>query len=161
MTRHDHKEPLYRKVNTRARNHRHPTGPDYRHQRNTKRENADVATEVKRGAMKQGVKRGLDYTPLFRFLLSKAGEEWGPVYREARIRLDREDPIFWLVARTDADKKPFVRCGEASYYSGLYVDPQGRLALVDPGFTRHNLEPSCECCTHTFNGQPVTRKFRG
>src|SRR6201996_7794613 len=32
------KEPLYRRVNTQARNVRHDHGGDYRHQRNTKRE---------------------------------------------------------------------------------------------------------------------------
>lgn len=160
MDRHARKEPLYRTVNTRAHNHGHPTGPDYCRQRNTKREKSDVADGVTRGKMRRGVKRGLDYTPLFRFLISKVGEEWRAVYQEAQGRLDREDPIFWLVARTEVDRKPYVRCGEASYYSGLYVDQQGKLALVAPDLKNEDLEPSCGCCTHTFNGAPFVRKFR-
>jgi len=160
MNHHERKDPLYRKVNTRARNHHHRTGPDYRHQRNTKREKAAVEAEVKRGKMSQGTRRGLDYTPLFRFLISKVGEEWSVVYQEARARLDREDPIFWLVARSDAEKKPFVRIGEASYYSGLFIDQQGRLARVDPDLTNDDIEPLCGCCTHTFNGLPFSRLFQ-
>jgi len=43
--------------------------------------------------------RGLDYTPLFFFLLSKIGQHWDEVYSEAISRLDRPDPIFWMVAQ--------------------------------------------------------------
>lgn len=161
MDRQNRKEPLYRKVNTRTRGHRHPTGSDYRHQRNTKREKSDVEAGVTRGKMKQGVLRGLDYTPLFRFLLSKVGEDWGPIYQEVRSRLDREDPIFWLVARTERDRKPYVRCSESSFYSGLYIDEHGKLALVAPHLRNEDLEPSCACCTHTFNGVPLKRTFDG
>jgi hypothetical protein len=88
--RHARKAPLYRKVNTRARFHRHRTGPDYRHQRKSKREKIAAEAEVKRGTMKQGVKRGLDYTPLFRFLLKNVGKDWAPVYQEAQSRLDKD-----------------------------------------------------------------------
>lgn len=107
-----------------------------------------------------GRRRGLDYTPLFRFLLSRIGENWDEVYGEAVSRLDRPDPIFWMVARTDDEKRPFVGIGESSYYSGLFVDAGNRLALVDPHLRVEQMEPSCACCTHTFNGVPFVRKFR-
>ena len=47
-------------------------------------------------------------------------------------RLNRSEPIFWLVASCDAEKQPFVRIGGNSFYSGLYVDENTRLSLVDP-----------------------------
>jgi hypothetical protein len=105
------------------------------------------------------MRRGLDYTPLFRFLLSRVGDDWDDVYRAALSRLDREEPIFWLVARSVPDRMPQVRIGESSYYSGLYVDENNRLAVVDPLLRVENMEPSCACCTHTFNGMTFTRKY--
>ncbi|TGP19151.1 MULTISPECIES: hypothetical protein [unclassified Mesorhizobium] len=48
---------------------------------------------------------------------------------------------------------------ENSYYSGLYVDEDNRLALVDPGLRPEDMKPSCSCCTHTFNGEPFTREY--
>lgn len=58
------KQPLYRKVNTQTHNVRHRVGGNYRDQRN-----ADEPSP----AMTQGVRRGRDFTPLFRFLLSRVG----------------------------------------------------------------------------------------
>jgi hypothetical protein len=156
--RHARKAPLYRKVNTRARFHRHRTGPDYRHQRKSKREKIAAEAEVKRGTMKQGVKRGLDYTPLFRFLLKNVGKDWAPVYQEAQSRLDKEDAIFWMVARREKDRQPYFVSGEASYFSGLYVADDGKLAVVDPNLKNEGLHPWCDCCTHTFNGKPFVNK---
>src|ERR1700753_2110811 len=113
------KEPLYRRVNTRARNVPHQHGGDFRHQRNTEDERVSDAT---RGSMRSGQRRGLDYTPLFRFLLSRLGDVGDEVSAEAAARLDRPDPIFWLVARQDHERQDAVRVGENTYYSGLYVD---------------------------------------
>ena len=121
------KEPLYRKVNTRARGVHHHFGGDYRHQRNTADEDDPTRT---RGSMHGSKRRGLDYTPLFRFLLSKVGEDWDAVYGEADARLDRPDPIFWLVARTEADERDYVCLGESSYYSGLTIDAEVGLAIA-------------------------------
>jgi hypothetical protein len=47
--------------------------------------------------------------------------------------------------------------GESSYYRGMYIDDNGVLQRVDPTMGRQNLEPSCACCTHTFNGAPFTK----
>ena len=104
--------------------------------------------------MHQGQLRGLDYTPLFMFLLSKVGGDWGRVYAEARSRLNTTEPIYWLVARSDVEMEPYVCVGESSYYSGLYVDADNRLQLVDPTLSGANLSKRCNCCTHTFNGVP-------
>lgn len=41
---------------------------------------------------------GLDYSPLFMFLLRKTGEKSDQVYSEAILRLDLPDPTFFLVA---------------------------------------------------------------
>lgn len=154
------KKPLYRKVNTRTRGVRHHTGGDYRHERNTRQEKRNEADEVSRGSMHGRTQRGLDYTPLFRFLLSKVGEDWQAVHAEAISRIDREEPIFWLVARNEDEEKPYVRVGESSYFSGLYVDENGKLAKVAPDLRNEDLRPSCACCTHTFNGVPFVNRFK-
>ena len=151
------KEPLYRKVNTRARGVHHDKGGQARWERNTK---AAKNNESTRGSMHSGQEKGLDYTPLYRFLLSKVGEDWDVVHSEAVARLDKEEPIYWMVARTEADKSATVSTGESTYFSGLYIDENNRLAVVDPSTKVEDLEPYCSCCTHTFNGVPFVKKFR-
>lgn len=111
--------------------------------------------------MHSGLRHGRDYTPLFKFLLSRVGGHWPEILKEARARLDSSEPIFWLVAPSDIERKALVRIGESSYFSGLYVDSEGRLALVDPTLKLEDLEPSCGCCTHTFNGKPFVKPFAG
>ncbi|RUR69611.1 hypothetical protein EJP67_21380 [Variovorax guangxiensis] len=143
------KEPLYRKVNTKARNVHHAFGGDYRHERNTKNSERSEAT---RGSMHGKHQRGLDYTPLFRFLLSKIGADWDSVHSEAVSRLDRPEPIFWLVALRTEQRQDVVRIGDSSYYSGLFVDDEGKLQVVNPTLGPERMTPSCPCCTHTFNG---------
>lgn len=150
------KEPLYRRVNTKALRCTRNRGGDFRHARNTKR----LATsDDKRGRMQGRSDRGLDYTPLFRFLLSRIGTRWDEVHAEAIARLDREAPIYWLVARREEDKQARVRVGESTYFSGLFVDADGLLQRVDEALSVSSLSPSCACCTHTFNGIPFARKF--
>lgn len=99
------------------------------------------------------MKRGLDYTPLFRFLLSKVGQNWDEIFSEARSRLDKTDPIFWMVAMNEQEKKDYVRVGESSYYSGLFVDENGILQIHNPNLKAVDMMPFCNCCTHTFNGK--------
>jgi hypothetical protein len=148
------KKPLYRRVNTLAHNVHHRFGGEYRWSRQRKEDDRES-----RGSMHAGARRGRDYTPLFRFLISRVGQDWASVHSEAVSRLDDAEPIFWLVARSDADRKSVVLCGESSYYSGLCVDESNRLALVDPTLTVEQMEPACSCCTHTFNGVPFTRPY--
>lgn len=143
---HDRKESLYRKVNTRARGVHHDFGGDYRSSRNRS------DSEQRQSSMHNGRRRGLDYTPLFRFLLSKVGERWDTVFSEASSRLDKTDPIFWLVARGEDERHRFVRVGESTYFSGLYVDEEGILQRVDPTLRAEHMSPMCTCCTHTLNG---------
>ncbi|HEY7769186.1 hypothetical protein [Longimicrobium sp.] len=141
-----YKEPLYRKVNTQTHRVHHDVGGNYRTGRKA------GGSDASRGAMHGKSRRGLDYTPLFRFLLSRVGSEWDSVYSEAVARLDRADPIFWLVARHEHERQEKVRVGESSYYSGLYIDDAGILQLVNPDLRARDLVPDCTCCTHTLNG---------
>lgn len=152
------KEPLYRKVNTTAHRVHHGQGGDYSDDRNARATRSDEAV---RSPMHGRRQLGLDYTPLFRFLISKVGAEWASVYSEAVARLDRADPIFWLVALRHDERRRYVLIGESSYYNGLYVDDIGTLQLVDPVVGPSSLVPRCKCCTHTFNGTPFTRPFAG
>jgi len=150
------KKPLFRKVNTRTHHVRHGDGGEYRWSRNTRQEKKN---EPSRGSTHSDHRHCLDYTPLFKFLLSRVGDDWAEIYGEAVARFDRSDPIFWLVASCDAEKQPFVRMGRNSYISGLYVDENDHLSLVDPDLRVEHMEPSCSCCTHTFNGVPFVRKL--
>jgi hypothetical protein len=150
------KQPLYRKVNTTAHGVHHRHGDDYRNERPRK---GSADTEVKRGSMHGVKQRGLDYTPLFRFLLSKVGCNWQEVYSEAASRLDKPEPIFWMVAKREEDEREYVIIGDASYFSGMKVDSEGRLQLVNPKIGPSSLTPTCNCCTHTFNGVLFTRAF--
>ena len=149
----DRKKPLYRSVNTRTHGVRHGGGEDYRSSR--RREG-----RVHAGAMGGRQRHGLDYTPLFKFLLLRVGDDWDIVHAEAIARLDRAEPIFWMVARSQAEGEPFVCMGGSAYYSGLFVDDDNRLQRVDPALSVEQMEPDCACCTHTFNGVLFTRKYR-
>ncbi|MBA3396452.1 MAG: hypothetical protein H0T89_27725 [Deltaproteobacteria bacterium] len=154
------KEPLYRPRNTTAHGAGRNAGGDYRHQRHTKLE---LASDAKSGSMRavRGCTPHHDYTPLFRFLLSKVGKPWAEVYSEATARLDREEPIYWMVARQASERTAVVRVGESSYYSGLYVTDAGTLQLVDPTQNVATMVPTCWCCTHTFNGVRFVRPWPG
>lgn len=142
------KNPLYRKVNTKARGVRHGSGGDFKHSRNKKRE-----TREQKGKMSATKERGLDYTPLFRFLLSKVGANWDEVFSEAKSRLDKTEPIFLMVALNQDEKEDYVRVGESTYFSGMYIDDHGNLQLTNPALTPADLKPFCTCCTHTLNGK--------
>lgn len=141
--------PLYRAVNTRTHGVRHDRGGDARHERHTK---AGTDPEVSRGSMHGRQRHGRDYTPLFRFLLSREGRRWDAVYAEAKARLDTPEPIFWLVALREDEGQRCVRTGESSYFSGLFVDAEGILRRVDPALAPADMKPDCTCCTHTLNG---------
>ncbi|MFJ4247395.1 hypothetical protein [Pseudomonas sp. NPDC089741] len=144
------KKPLYRKVNTTAHNvWRNNPGGHYRYERNTK---AEINSQALRGSM-HGIKHhGYDYTPLFRFLLSRVGGNWDEIYSEAISRLDRPDPVYWLVAQHEHERRDIVGVGESSCFSGLYIDEQKRLQIVNPTLKAEDMTPTCTCCTHTFNG---------
>lgn len=151
------KEPLYRKINKRVRrcgsylNY----GGEHRHERHTKSAKVALNEGVTRGSMHAREQRGLDYTPLYRFLLSKVGQDWDIVHSEAVSRLDKPDPIFHMVALREENREAFFCGGETSYYSGLYVDEQNKLQKVKPDLCSgdiNNVCLGCTCCTHTLNG---------
>lgn len=141
------KEPLYRKYNKLARGfHSNSPGGSYRHERNTK-ELANFEGSHKSINRTNG---GYDYTPLFKFLLSRIGQNWDDIFSEAASRLDTKEPIFWLVfLQFKQGEVGFIRIGESSYYSKLTVK-NGLLVKADPD----TLPPPkhCTCCTYTFNG---------
>lgn len=131
-------------------------GGDYRHDRNTKKE---LDSDESRGTM-HGIKQhGLDYTPLYKFLLSKVGRQWDEVYSEVIARLDKKEPIFWMVAIQDKGRKNYFCSGESSYFSGLFVDAQGTLQIVNPMLNNKSTYPICPCCTYTFNGFVFSKKY--
>jgi hypothetical protein len=124
------KAPLYRKENKVSLSNKYNVvkGGDFRHQRNTK---AFLNNDSSHAPMRSG-RFGYDYTPLFKFLLSKVGENWDDVFSEAVSRLNEPNPIFWIVAEHEKDKEEIVRCGDCSYYSGLYIDENRILQIVNP-----------------------------
>jgi hypothetical protein len=147
------KSPLYRKENKVSLSTRYyvTTGSEFRYQRHTKGFLNDDRMHL---PMNSG-KHGYDYTPLFRFLLSKVGSAWDDVYSEAKSRLDTPDPIFWMVALREEDKREVVRTGESSYYSGLYVDHEGLLQKVNPDLEHYTPGFVHPGETISFNGKAV------
>lgn len=143
-------KPLYRKVNTRTHGVRHGSGQRAAYERGSSKPVSK--------SMHSGQRHGWDYTPLYRFLLSRVGEPWDEVHSQAVARLDREEPIYHMVALHEADAVPYVRTGESSYFSGLHIE-DGVLALVDPSISHENFRPTCACCTHSFNGKTVELAF--
>lgn len=153
------KEPLYRKVNTKARGCHHNKGLNYREVRTSKNPSEK---------MKKNEQRGLDYTPLFKFLLSKVGQNFDAIFSEAKSRLDRSEPIFWMVREEGRQihGENFVANGllpgsfrvENSFFNTLYVDENNLLQKVSPELTVNSFTPDCPCCTHTFNGKPIPNK---
>lgn len=145
-------KPLYRKVNSKARGCDHHKGPDAKNDRNTKK-------GIKK-SLKKGARRGLDYTPLYKFLLSKIGQDWTAIHSEAVSRLDKQEPIYYLVKlNKEGHSYDTVRCDESSMYSALYVDENNKLQKVNPDLKNEHLFPSCSCCTHTFNGTPLVKTY--
>ncbi len=109
--------------------------------------------------MREGMnpgKYGYDYTPLHRFLHSKVGQPWAPIYAEAQARLKGqdygEDPIWWSVAKNPSEISSwgYLRIGENSMWSQLFIDDNGILQIADP---EAKGKISCSCCTDTFNGK--------
>ena len=145
------KKPLYRKKNTTTFNVNHMYGLPARDERNTK---AGMS-----GRMVHGKRRGLDYTPLYKYLLSKVGCLWAEVSRDVLTRLDDPEALWNIVTKPDEIPERMRRSGESSYYSGLFIDDAGLLQIVDPMIDINELYPHCKCCTHTFNGIPFTNKY--
>jgi hypothetical protein len=149
-------EPLYRRVDTTAHGVRRQLLEPYRRPTGAPTDDAPTMGPMGRGSRSRGYR---DYTPLFRFLLARVGSPWPEVEAEAVRRLDRRDPIDWIVATEESRRQPYVRTGESSYFSGLFVDDDAVLRVVDPTVGPSSLEPTCGCCTHTFNGVPFTRRW--
>jgi len=151
------KEPLYRKENKVSLSIKYYVrkGGEFRHQRNTKQ----FLNDDRSHAPMHSGNYGYDYTPLFKFLLSKVGKDWNDVFSEAKSRLNKEEPIFWLVATYPEAKKEIVRCDESSYYSGLYVDDDGLLQKVNPDANIENMKAAW-FETFSFNGEVVNVPYK-
>lgn len=77
----------------------------YRYER-AKRKRDDISFMPMGHSMHHGGKNGnYDYSPLYRFLVSKVGGNWDEIYSEAVQRLYSEKPIWWYVdVRYDVGK---------------------------------------------------------
>jgi len=150
-------EPLYRKENTKAHGNHHNSGKDY----STDRQMINrEEPPIKQAGMHGKKLRGLDYTPLFKYLVSNVDRPWNEVYSEVIKRLPSKEPIFWIVAKAEHEKKEIVRIGESTYYNGLYIDEESFLRKVNPNIRNEDLVPLCSCCTYTFNGELLKNKYR-
>jgi len=143
-------KPLYRKENKVSLSNKYnvSTGSEYRYQRHSK---AFLNDDRNHKSMTSG-KYGYDYTPLFKFLLSKIGSDWDKIYAEAKARLNDPAPIFWMVALQESDRRSIVRLGDSTYYSGLFVDDDGILAIVNPNIGSSEFPDPRPGETISFNG---------
>lgn len=144
---------LYRKENKVSLSTKYNVskGSEYRYERHTK---AFLNDDRNHKPMNSG-KYGYDYTPLFKFLLSKIGSDWDQVYSQAKARLNDPKPIFWMVAVHESERKDIVRLGESTYYSGLFVNKNGKLALVNPDIQTSDLPEPYPGETLSFNGTAI------
>lgn len=79
------------------------------------RKKAEDELLAKRETMHGRQKRGRDYTPLFYFLVKQIGQPWDKVFSEVCGRLDTTEPVFWLVALHEHQKRDLVRIGDSSF----------------------------------------------
>lgn len=86
-------------------------------------------------------RRGLDYTPLLRFLLSRVGSDWDGVYARRSPGSIAPIPSSGSSHGTSTSKREMVRMGESSYYTGLYVDAAGILRVVNSALRAKDLTP--------------------
>ena len=147
------KKLLYRSRNYKDKQSDYSTSLHYRFIRNTKK-----PIELKK-KMKGCDNGGRDYTPLFKFLLSKVGQKWDSVYSEAKSRLDTDAPIFYMVSLNPEETNEVVHLGDTSYYSQLHVDENGILKKVNPNFNVENFRFNevFDYFTITFNSHIVNR----
>ena len=142
------KKPLYRKRNWRVFfGHKKDDG-DAKYSRHTKK--------GMRRSMK-GKNWGRDYTPLLKFLLSKVGQPFDKVHSEAVSRLDKEEPI-WYMVKKEKKGNGYFRYGESGLWSSLYVDEDGILQKIKPDLTIKDLNIHWDAVWHetlTFNGKVI------
>ncbi|RQO69398.1 hypothetical protein DBR43_15035 [Pedobacter sp. KBW06] len=148
-------KPLYRKENKVSLSNKYnvSTGSEYRYQRRSK---AFLNDDRNHKSMTSG-KYGYDYTPLFKFLLSKVGNDWDKIYAEAKNRLNDPAPIFWMVALHESKRRNIVRVGDSTYYSGLFVDDNGILSIVNPNISSSELPDPYPGETLSFNGLVIDK----
>ncbi len=146
---------LYRSVNTTTLHRSNNPGAKYRWERHRKKVGDELL--AKRETMHSGQKRGRDYTPLFYFLIKHIGKPWDEIFSEVCPRLDTTEPVFWLVALHEHQKRDLVCIDESSFYPGLFVDENGVLQQVNPSLTGKDVKVTCCCCTFTYMGEPVPR----
>lgn len=174
------KKPLYRKIrNNESFAHYHNRNwQRYKHSRNTKKVFVDdevVGLKNNTEKMSSHNTNGYDYTPLFKFLQSKVGQNWNEIYSEAKSRLDKEEPIWWIVQKTKLiDGKrlslnhhptcylqpielfSISRIGESTYWRGLYIDENNVLQYIDKNAT-YELH-KYDHWTHTLDGKVILKK---
>ncbi|ENY0879170.1 hypothetical protein ACFVFU_000224 [Enterobacter hormaechei] len=155
MRTHKQNKPrkLYCSVNTTTRHHSNNPGAEYCWERNRKRVGDELL--AKRESIHGGQKHGRDYTSLFYFLIKKIGKSWNEIFSEVCGRLDTTEPVFWLVALHEHQRRDLFCIGESSFYPGLFVDENGILQEVNTSITIKDVKVTCRCCTHTYIGESV------
>ena len=105
-----------------------------------------------------------DYRPLYKFLLKHVGENFDDVCSQIYDRIDDRERIWDIVDKQLSGdvygRSDVCRVEESSYYSVLIIDENNNLQLKNPNLRIEHLFPSCDCCTHTFNGIPYINKYK-
>ena len=156
------KKPIYRKLNeVGTYGHLEPL-TKYRFDRHKK-------TPVGNKMRTKHKEFRYDYAPLFRFLLSKVGQPWEPIFQECQSRLNDIKPLMRMVVNVnerglvvdrnpDGNMEKYCFMGEMSAWSTLYVDEVGLLQFVDKDYVKTDENPYPEQ-TFTFNGIPVNSEY--
>ncbi|WP_297627201.1 hypothetical protein [uncultured Rikenella sp.] len=154
----DQIKPLYRKVNRKSSYQCHvieSKGGRFAWQRHSKAMRQFDGRYLPMRSATSSVTNGYDYTPLFRYLLSRVGDRWDEIYSAVKPRLNTTEPIWWVVSQDGypQDGCGWVHIGEGACWSKLWIDAEGRLRKVDPMLS--NISPDCSCHTHSFNGSRI------
>ena len=112
-----------------------------------------------------GSDKGKDYTPLYKYLQAQVGRDFDEVCSEIYPRIDDRDRIWDIVEEQKPQPsyrltgRDYTNNGSNSYYSKLIIDENNKLQFKNPNLKIEDFYPSCDCCTHSFNGKPFINKW--
>lgn len=158
---------LYRKENRKPSIGRilYKKGSKYKYSRKSK----DSIMKYKEGfSYKESMKNtksgnitdGYDYTPLFMFLLKNIGKDFDLILKDINGRINSFEPLYWIVDKTVTRELienglclDYVRIGECSSYSRLWIDEENKLQKVNPKLSNRK---KWYCgFTETHNGKNI------
>lgn len=151
-------KPLYRTACRPTYGH-FKENKHYRHIRNKKKTviegEESVDTDTKMVRQRKDV-RQLDFTPLYKYLQSKVGEDYDTVYSNVVERIPRNQRgVIDYIVMADNTGDGVARLGESTYFRTLYVDENNKLQFVNKDY-KQTVSKWCYMDTTTLDGKTIT-----